>query len=281
MPKLIDLTGNVYGKLTVIKRALGIKCTNALWECLCECGNTIISRGPDLKKAKTISCGCSRFGRKLIDLTGQRFGMLTVIERAPNSLKGDIRWLCKCDCDNTKVVLAYSLTGSETKSCGCSTAKFIGEKVKRHGLVDTSIYHAWGGMKSRCLNPLDEFYDNYGGRGITICTQWMKFLGFYKDMGASYYDGASIERDDVNGNYEPSNCRWINMSMQSRNRTNVPLYEFKGDKLTLGEISKLTGINWSTLYARVHKFKWPLEDAFKTRTLKPTEYHLHKFKSTV
>lgn len=152
---------------------------------------------------------------KLIDLTGKRFGHLLVLHRADTNTKWPY-WTCKCDCGNIKDVSGSCLRRGITKSCGCSLGRI------KHGLSYTSLYNVYDGMKARCYNPEHNRYHCYGGRGIKICDEWLgehgrdNFLTWAINNG--YQKGLSIDRIDVNGNYEPDNCRWTTNSVQMFNR---------------------------------------------------------------
>ena len=158
------------------------------------------------------------------DLTGKRFGRLTVLEEVGKNNQGGVTWLCQCDCksEGSKIVVCGGdLSRGNTKSCGC----YKREKVKRdnikHGQASrknsTPEYRAWAHMMERCYNPKEAGYHNYGGRGIKVCERWHDFENFYEDMGKKP-EGLTLERINTNGNYEPENCKWATWEEQRQNQ---------------------------------------------------------------
>lgn len=156
-----------------------------------------------------------------IDKTGLRFGRLVVIGldhiHKTATSRGTSMWKCKCDCGNTTVVKSYLLTGKRTQSCGCIASELLNKRNTTHGMSRTTTYKCWQHMVRRCHSPNEKRYPDYGGRGIKVCDRWRRFENFHSDMGTKP-EGLTLDRIDVNGNYEPSNCRWTDCKTQANNQ---------------------------------------------------------------
>lgn len=200
---------------------------------------------------------------KKIDLTGNRYGHLTVIKENGRIGK-NILWLCRCDCGNEINVIPYNLKNGHTQSCGC----IRGSNRITHHKSKSRLYRIWRhiNIKSRCLNENVPHYKYYGGRGISLCEEWTNsFEKFCEWANANgYQDNLSIDRIDVNGNYEPSNCRWTNAKNQANNKTNNRLIEYNGEPHTLSEWSDILGINHLTISKRIDDYGWSIKRAFET-----------------
>ena len=155
---------------------------------------------------------------KLIDLTGQRFGRLVVLERAGSDNNKNALWRCRCDCGNATITSGKRLRRRETQSCGCLHQETFSNK--KHGGKHSRLYSIWLDMKKRCYNMEHISYKNYGGRGICICNEWLHDFAAFRDwaMSHGYRDDLSIDRIDNDKGYSPDNCRWATAKEQNNNK---------------------------------------------------------------
>lgn len=197
---------------------------------------------------------------RLIDLTDKRFGKLVVIRRIQN--KGNQpMWECACDCGNRVVVSGGHLRSGHTRSCGCFHLQRQKEWNFKHGKVNHPLYRVWRGIIDRTTLPNNKAYHCYGGRGIAMNQKWKDdFRNFYDwALDSGYKKGLSIDRIDVNGNYEPGNCRWVTQKVNCNNKRKNVRISFNGETHTATEWSEITGVNLGTLLARYHK-NWSVEE---------------------
>lgn len=157
------------------------------------------------------------------DLTGQKFGRWFVIHKSDHKEKDATFWLCRCECGAEKEVRHSSLTSGNSRSCGCLHKDMTRICHTKHGDFGSRLYAVWNGMKQRCLNPNNHKYQNYGGRGIKVCSEWMEYDNFRRwaiesgyDITAKYGE-CTLDRVDVNGDYCPRNCRWTDAKTQANN----------------------------------------------------------------
>ncbi len=260
-----DLTNKKFNSWKVLylsKRVKGV----IYWMCECECGTKKEIASNNLRSGKSKSCGCKNISE---DLVGKRFGRLIVISREYKKNTKQTIWLCRCDCGNEILVAKQKLINHKTISCGC----YRKEMVSTHNMSQTRIYRIWIKMKERCYNQNHKFYKNYGGRGIRICEEWLNkkngFINLYNwAIENGYEENLTIERIDVNGNYEPNNCAWITMKEQARNKRNTIILNFNNEEKTLIEWAEITGINKGVILKRINSLNWSIEKALTTPVIK-------------
>lgn len=214
------------------------------------------------------SANASKHAHNFIDLTGQRFGRLLVIEQVPGYTK-DTRWVCRCDCGKIVEVRRQSLRKGNTTSCGCYHREIAGGNFKTHGLSHTKLHHIWEGMKHRCNYESDVGYYKYGARGIRVCDEWLNdFKAFYDwAIQNGYEDGLTIDRINNEEGYCPENCRWATLIEQANNTRSNHRIVCRGEEHTLTEWSRISGIKPATIRNRLRS-GWSEEEAIfgKLRT---------------
>ena len=223
------------------------------------------------------------------DLTGEVFDKLTVVERIGHGYDHRNYYWCKCKCENMVVRNDSELRKGRKCSCGCDAEKayrMAGKRISKsrttHGLSSTKLYKIWKSMRARCNRPTDKAYYQYGGRGIKVCPEWNNlkdgFINFYNWAHANgysdYYEThndkyISIDRIDVDGNYCPENCRWVNNYVQSNNRTSNIYFQLDRYVFTLTIWSRILNINRATMHDRLNELKWSLKDSVLTIPNKP------------
>ena len=226
-------------------------------DCKCDaCGTTIQMRDIDLKVNEMYGRLnlCSRecyIKSRTKNYSGEVVGYLTVIE-VENDIskrkwkKNGVYWRCICKCGNEVTVAADYISSGNAKSCGCKKMENF------NGKTDTPEYRVWSAMKHRCYNINNKKYQDYGGRGIKVCQEWLNsFNNFLVDMGERPSDKHSIDREDVNGDYTKDNCRWVTQDIQSRNKRNNHWIEYNGTRMILKDWANYFGVNRTTLLERV------------------------------
>lgn len=217
---------------------------------------------------------------KVKNLVGQKFERLTVIELDKSNKHNGVYWICKCDCGNTSIVRSDSLTSGNTKSCGCLASEqrvLNGKSNTKHGMKGTKIYNSWQSMKNRCYNKKYENYNRYGGRSIKVCDEWKNnFQAFYDwAINNGYKEGLTIDRIDNNGNYEPSNCRWVTAKIQNRNTSQNIIITFNNKTQCLTDWANELNISREVLYYRIKK-GWGTERALTEPIHKEKSRYKHE-----
>lgn len=196
-------------------------------------------------------------GKIHYDLTGKKIGRWLVKEYV-----GKEKWLCICECGNQKVVKGRNLRSGESKSCGCLHREIVGKSSIRHGMYGTRIYKTWQNMKSRCYNPNVPKFKNHGGKGITVCSEWLTFKNFYKwSMENGYSEKLTIDRIDNAKGYYPSNCKWSTYKEQNNNTEQNHIIVFKGVSKTIAQWAEELKMNYKVLSSRINR-NWDIEKAF-------------------
>lgn len=201
------------------------------------------------------------------NLTGQKFGKLTVLklqEKRKRNTKGyRYYWLCQCECGNKTIAETYKLKLGHTKSCGCLVKEKIAKVNQTHNLSKTRIYKIYSGIKKRCFNTKSQSYNCYGARGIKVCDEWLNDFKTFYDWAIKngYKDNYTIDRIDVNGNYEPNNCRWVTSFEQASNRRNNHNLTYKNVTHTIADWSRITQIKEATIRQRINDYGWSVEKA--------------------
>lgn len=203
--------------------------------------------------------------RTAMDLTGRNFGRWQVLRFV---CKTDFArfWLCRCECESRteRLINQNNLLSGASRSCGCLQKETIRRIRKTHGKSNHPLYQIWQGMRSRCHKPNDRDYRHYGARGIIVCERWHDFELFLEDMESGWTKGLTIERKDVNGNYEPSNCCWITQSQQAQNTRRIIFVETPWGLLTATQAAKMVGINLTVFLARYRR-GWPSHRLFSPK----------------
>lgn len=185
-----------------------------------------------------------------------KYGYLTI-----EAIEGSIA-ICRCDCGNVKRINRFVVQSGRTKSCGCKKRAMLRERNTTHGMYGTPEYRAWHGARSRCYVKSNSKYEQYGGRGISMSSEWKSFEQFLSDMGPKPSPEHSLDRIDVNGNYEKANCRWATREEQAYNKTTSRFITVDGKTQTLAAWAKFTGIDRRKIADRINR-GWSPERALE------------------
>lgn len=254
--KLSPLNGQVFGYLTVLNREPKTVARKVRWTCQCVCGEQVVVIASNLVSGHTKSCGCKKPAMisSVLEksLVGKVFSRLTVVSTfKTNGSSGRTTSICTCTCGNSTVVKNSNLISGSVKSCGCLRVDSTKERATTHGLSGSPEYISWFSMVQRCANPKVAHYKNYGGRGITVCHEWLSFDQFLKDMGKKPGAEYSLDRIDNNGNYCKENCRWATQVEQQNNKRTNHILCIDGVSKTIAEWSRYCSVSSNTINARV------------------------------
>lgn len=207
------------------------------------------------------------------DLSGNKYGRLTVLRFAGSSARRETYFECQCECGTVVTIRSNSLKGGTCQSCGCYAIDCFVEQNYTHGMSYTKVYRTWIKIKGRTQNPNIDCYMNYGGRGIQMCDRWLhSFDAFYADMGDPPTPKHTIERINNNGNYCPENCKWATRQEQLANRRNSRYLTYQGETDLLLNWAKKCGMSDKTLTARL-RYGWSIEKAL-TAPVQSHQKHL-------
>lgn len=190
-----------------------------------------------------------------IDVVGKKFGKWTVIE-VTSEMRAKGKCKCVCECGDIHVLYKYTVINGTSKGCHKCVSR---DAFTIHGMCNSGEYKVWQNMKKRCLNKNSDKYKYYGGRGITVCDEWLEFKNFYRDMG-DRPEGTSIDRIDNNRGYSKENCRWATQSEQTRNQSKSKYVIYKGERMNLSALAELCQINYVVLKKRINS-GWSVEDS--------------------
>lgn len=267
----VNHTGNVYGILTCIEYAGRNRHGQHRWRCKCQCGKEITTSTSLGSSSAPKSCGCDRnlpsgpAHKHFVDLTGKTYGRLTVVGLSEAKKSKPLNWRCVCICGKTVCVVGSNLVRGNSTSCGCYSRELATARETKHG--ETKLYGpkkpsveytAYYGAKARCENSYMEMYKCYGGRGIEF--RFTSFEQFLAEVGRRPSSLHSLDRIDVNGHYEPGNVRWATKVVQANNTRSNRFLVFRGESMTLSQLSRLTGVQPRVISKRLLR-GWCMECA--------------------
>lgn len=193
----------------------------------------------------------TKLSPRIKDITGKRFGRLTVLSFSHIGGDGKAIWKCICDCGNSHFVDGCNLRRGNSRSCGCLAKELSSSRNSTHGMTHHPLARTYRAMIDRCYNPSTDSYPHYGGRGITVCERWLESItNFVTDMGERP-EGKTLDRINLDGSYCPENCRWATPTEQMNNRTNSRLLTCNEQTMTIAQWSKITNISYGAIWRRL------------------------------
>lgn len=264
-----EISGKKFGRLLAVDR-IGSRAGHALWLCRCDCGKSTSVIATNLKRGNTTSCGClaaESLRNRAMDLTGHKYGMLTVIKMRGRR-NGRTIADCLCECGTQACLGVHEIRQGNTRSCGCLFLK----KVTDHGKYRSPEYSSWQAMIQRCRNPNSPAWPDYGGRGIKVHEEWTGpggFGRFYTYLGDKPTRRHSLDRINNEGHYEPGNVRWATTHQQAANKRGVVKLLYKGEGHCRAEWARKWGCSPGAIVGHMKKgrsFEW-VGDHFTSKSL--------------
>lgn len=248
-----DITGKKFNMLTAIEIVRNDKKNGNIWKFKCDCGNyTELPAYKVTSNTPVKSCGCI-LRKPKIDMVGKKFGRLTVLKYAGVVGRRRTMWICRCDCGSIVEVDGTHLRNGHTKSCGCLCSELIRNVNYKNGLSRTKLHYAYFNMLNGCYREDNHEFSDYGGRGITVCDEWMGENGFvnFADWSLShgYKEGLTIDRIDNDKGYSPDNCRWVDRYIQANNKRTTKYIKINGEVDTVANMSRKYNVSyWNLLH---------------------------------
>ena len=262
-----EIIGRKFGRLTVIGPDETSTATgrNKRYICRCDCGNVCSVKKRGLQEGTTKSCGCLQKERQsqanIKEIApGTVYGRLTVKESV-GSKNGEIHYRCICECGNEAIVSGVNLRKGATQSCGCLRKERQKASVQKHGGYKTRLYRTWDAMIQRCTNKNHPAYHYYGARGITVCDEWRDSFEAFRDWAqeSGYRDDLTIDRINVDGNYDPGNCRWATRKEQMHNTRRCHYITVDGVTKDLTQWAQTIGLSTGAIGWAIQSGKDPAE----------------------
>lgn len=197
------------------------------------------------------------------NILGKRFGSLTVTKKLEMNNHREMEWLCLCDCGNEHISTTNRLKKGQTTCCHSCAMKKISISNRKHGMEPRKLFHAYTNMKTRCYNSNYFLYHRYGGRGIQVCDEWLHSFSNFRSwaLDNGYSEELTLDRIDNDGDYTPTNCRWVTVREQSNNRHTNRILTLNGEKDTMANWARRTNLPYWVIQERLDRYGWSEEEA--------------------